>query len=208
MDGSGSRVMAWTRSTGAVTLISRARAPGDGASEDPSISDDGRRVAFVSTATNLDPRKPDDARAIFVRDRAARTTRVVSDPAAAYPKGALKSPAVKPAPAPVPRAAPVGGTGRDDVLVVDNAFLRRGERPTVTVAAGTRLTWLWRSRESHAITVRSGPERFAAGARNRADYSHRFSEPGTYQIVCALHAPGMRMTVVVAGRASGDGGSG
>ena len=197
-DGASARVMAWTRSTGAVTLVSRAAAPGDGASEDPSISDDGRRIAFASTATNLDPGKRDATRAIFVRDRAAGTTRLVSDTTAAYPKGAVKPPPVKPAPAPVPVAAAAPSLGRDDVLVVDNAFVRRGERPTVTVPAGTQLTWRFQSRESHSISVRSGPERFAAGAKNSGvDYSHRFTAPGTYQIVCALHAPGMRMTVVV-----------
>src|ERR671923_315269 len=104
MNGATSRVMAWTRRTGAVTLVSRARHAGNGVSEDPSISADGRRVAFASTATNVDPRKADDARAIFVRDRAAGTTRLVSDPLAAYPKGAVKPPPVKPAPAPVPEA--------------------------------------------------------------------------------------------------------
>jgi plastocyanin len=45
--------------------------------------------------------------------------------------------------------------------------------------------------------VRAGPERFALPARNSDAFSHEFDEPGTYQIVCALHAPGMRMTVVV-----------
>jgi Tol biopolymer transport system component/plastocyanin len=207
IDGPASRVLAWSRTTGDVTLVSRAKTAGNGVSEDPSISADGRRIAFASTATNLDPRKADDTRAIFVRDRAARATRVVSDPLAAYPKGAVKPPPVKPAPAPLPGAEPVAAGGRDDVLVVDNAFVRRGERPTVTIGAGTRLTWEWRSRESHAITVRSGPERFAVGARNSADYSHAFDRPGTYQIVCALHAPGMRMTVVVDGK-DGAGGSG
>jgi len=197
-DGASARVMAWTRSTGEVTLVSRAAAPGNGASEDPSISADGRRIAFVSTATNLDPGKADPTRAIFVRDRAAGTTRLVSDTTAAYPKGAVKPPPVKPAPAPVPVAAAAPSLGRDDVLVVDNAFVRRGERPTVTVPAGAQLTWRFQSRESHSISVRSGPERFAAGAKNSGvDYSHRFTAPGTYQIVCALHAPGMRMTVVV-----------
>jgi len=181
-----------------VTLVSRAAAPGNGASEDPSISADGRRIAFASTATNLDPGKADPTRAIFVRERAAGTTRLVSDTTAAYPKGAVKPPPVKPAPAPVPVAAAAPSLGRDDVLVVDNAFVRRGERPTVTVPAGTQLTWRFQSRESHSISVRSGPERFAAGAKNSGvDYSHRFTAPGTYQIVCALHAPGMRMTVVV-----------
>jgi Tol biopolymer transport system component/plastocyanin len=197
MRGAGAQVMAWTRRTGAVALVSRAAAPANGTSEDAAISADGRRIAFVSTATNLDGRQTDGSRAIFVRDRIAGTTRAVSDTTAAYPKGALKAPAVKPVRAPAPRGAPASAPAEDDVLVVDNAFVRRGARPTVSIRAGTRLTWDFRSHESHAITVRAGPERFAWPARNGDDHSHRFDAPGTYEIVCALHAPGMRMTVVV-----------
>jgi Tol biopolymer transport system component len=192
MQGATAQVMAWTRRTGSVTAASR----GNASSEDASISDDGRRIAFVSAATNLDPKHTDGSRAIFVRDRAAKTTRAVSDTTAAYPKGALKPPAVKPAAAPAPEATAAGVPG-DDVLVTDNAFVRDGDRPIVTLDAGSRLTWDFRSRQSHAIAVREGPERFAQPARNSDAFSHEFDEPGTYQIVCALHAPGMRMTVVV-----------
>ncbi|HWH19462.1 MAG TPA: FAD-binding protein [Solirubrobacterales bacterium] len=85
-----------------------------------------------------------------------------------------------------------GGTS-----VVGGVEPRLGDRPTVTLDAGSRLTWDFRSRQSHAITVRAGPERFGVPARNSDAVSHEFDEPGTYDIVCALHAPGMRMTVVV-----------
>jgi Tol biopolymer transport system component/plastocyanin len=190
--GLNGQVMAWDRRTGSVEPVSR----GNASSEDASISNDGRRIAFVSAATNLDPKHADGSRAIYVRDRVAKTTRVVSDTTAAYPKGVLKPPAVTPAPAPAPAAAPVS-VPADDVLVTDNAFVRDGDRPTVTLDAGSRLTWDFRSRQSHAIAVRAGPERFALPARNSDLFSHEFEEPGTYQIVCALHAPGMRMTVVV-----------
>jgi Tol biopolymer transport system component len=48
-----------------------------GASTDPSISADGRRVAFTSTAPNLVPHDTNHAADIFVRDlRFARTNRV------------------------------------------------------------------------------------------------------------------------------------
>src|SRR3954447_13942827 len=137
MRAASTQVMAWTRNTGSVSAVSRAAAPGNGASTDPSISADGRRVAFASTATNLDPHQTDGSRAIFVRDRAAKTTFAVSDTTAAYPKGALKPPAIKLAPAPAPKQAPVSAPEDGGVLVVDNAFVRHGERPTVTVDTGT-----------------------------------------------------------------------
>jgi Tol biopolymer transport system component len=68
--------------TGAMTLASRASgaagAPAQGASGHPSISADGRRVAFTSDAWNLSPDKCNPARGIFVRDLTDSTTTLVS----------------------------------------------------------------------------------------------------------------------------------
>ena len=53
------RSAAWTAATGTLQVVSRASGArgrrADGWSEGPSISGDGRRVAFASTAANLDP---------------------------------------------------------------------------------------------------------------------------------------------------------
>jgi putative cell wall-binding protein/Tol biopolymer transport system component len=60
-------------STGAITLVSAGRdgAPGNRAATQPSISADGRYVAFVSNATNLDPaHSTGDILQVFVRDLA------------------------------------------------------------------------------------------------------------------------------------------
>lgn len=51
---------------------------GDGASEGASISDDGRFVAFSSTATNLVPNDTNGVGDVFVRDQVLGTTRRVS----------------------------------------------------------------------------------------------------------------------------------
>lgn len=68
--------------TGATELVSRrsgALGPAAaGSSGRPSLSGDGRRVAFTSDAYNLAPEKCNGARGIFVRDLGARTTRLVS----------------------------------------------------------------------------------------------------------------------------------
>ena len=86
-----SEIRAWTAATGTVQVVSRAGGArgrvADGWSEGPSISGDGRRVAFASTAANLDAAKRDNTRAIFVRDLAAQTTRLVSDVSVAYAVG-------------------------------------------------------------------------------------------------------------------------
>ncbi|MDA0160451.1 hypothetical protein OM076_09250 [Solirubrobacter ginsenosidimutans] len=68
---------------GVTTLVSRAVGPdgakGDGASDAPAISADGRYVAFVSEAANLDPAKTDAAvPGVFLRDLREHTTTLVS----------------------------------------------------------------------------------------------------------------------------------
>ena len=64
------------------SLVSRADgasgANADAAAFDPSISDDGDRIAFVSGATNLDAIDDESSTDIFVRDRSASDSFVVS----------------------------------------------------------------------------------------------------------------------------------
>jgi plastocyanin len=83
------------------------------------------------------------------------------------------------------------------VAVLDNAFHRGVDRPVVRLTSGQRVTWRWRSRQSHGVAVRSGPERFAGTIRSGGSFTHRFARAGTYRLECPLHAPGMRMVVVV-----------
>jgi Tol biopolymer transport system component len=68
--------------TSTTTLISRAGggagAIGDGESSEPSISADGRYVAFTSEAGNLVPGAPRPGAGIYVRDLRAGTVRRVS----------------------------------------------------------------------------------------------------------------------------------
>jgi Tol biopolymer transport system component len=68
--------------TATTTLVSRADGPdgtpAQGGSLSPSLSGDGRHVAFSSVATNLSSEDHDDFRDVFVRDLAAETTTLVS----------------------------------------------------------------------------------------------------------------------------------
>jgi TolB protein len=68
--------------TGETTLVSRASGPtgaeGNDGSADPSISADGRFVAFDSEASNLSPGDHDDDKDVFVRDLRAQTTTLIS----------------------------------------------------------------------------------------------------------------------------------
>ncbi|TDC77329.1 hypothetical protein E1193_22550 [Micromonospora sp. KC606] len=74
----------WTATTSLVSLSNTGQQtppPGDennGHSDDGTISADGRYVAFSSTARNLTATNPFGGSAIYVRDRRAGTTRMVS----------------------------------------------------------------------------------------------------------------------------------
>ncbi len=68
--------------TGATTLVSResgvSGAKAHGGSSSPSISADGRHVAFVSSADNLSPDGPFFMTRVYVRDLATASTQLVS----------------------------------------------------------------------------------------------------------------------------------
>ena len=87
--GARSQIAVWRATTGIAEIASRAGGPsgalGTGRSVDPSISADGLRVAFASSAGNLVPGLPPGPRAVYVRDVATGITTRVSDTARAYP---------------------------------------------------------------------------------------------------------------------------
>lgn len=68
------------RQTGTTKWVSRGTSNTGvkGASTFPSISGDGRYVAFTSTSSNLDPADPDAVSDVFVRDLQTSTTVLVS----------------------------------------------------------------------------------------------------------------------------------
>ncbi|MBL9139197.1 MAG: S8 family serine peptidase [Verrucomicrobiales bacterium] len=70
-----SDVFVWERATGQVRRVSDASpsSQADADSRYPTISDDGRRVAFQSRATNLVPFDRNEVEDVFVRDLAAGT---------------------------------------------------------------------------------------------------------------------------------------
>jgi plastocyanin len=155
----------------------------------PSLSADGTVVAFTSDAPDLSSDKPDRTRGVFVRDLRSGTTTLVSPPS---DQPAAPTPAAQSL-----RPAGVGTAAAPVVSIVDNAFVRGHEQPTLTIRPGTTVTWRWRSQSSHNVTVRIGPERFRAATRSHGVFSRRLARPGVYRLVCTLHSPGMGMTVVV-----------
>lgn len=85
-DGGIEDIYVWDVPTGTMTLVSRADGPA-GADADapafgPSMTRDGRSVAFWTRATNLSGEDPDPVADVFVRDLQAGTTTWVSRPGA------------------------------------------------------------------------------------------------------------------------------
>jgi Tol biopolymer transport system component len=71
-------IFVYDRITGRFTRITKAGIQLNGASYQPSISGDGRYVAFASQATNIDPRDTDSLPDIYVWDRNTGTLTLAS----------------------------------------------------------------------------------------------------------------------------------
>jgi plastocyanin len=79
------------------------------------------------------------------------------------------------------------------VRVGDNYF----SPSSLTVARGTRVTWSFSGDDAHNVTVTKGPVRFRSPTRSSGTYSRRMRKPGTYRIVCSIHAGKQRMRLTV-----------
>jgi plastocyanin len=86
-----------------------------------------------------------------------------------------------------------------NVSLGDDWFVRDGKPTTVTVSRGDTVRWRWTGRNPHNVQVQRGPRRakFQSKVKRSGTYSRALSKSGTYRIVCSIHAPDMRMTLVV-----------
>ncbi|WP_248322387.1 cupredoxin family copper-binding protein [Caballeronia sp. Sq4a] len=77
-------------------------------------------------------------------------------------------------------------------ITIDNfAF----SQPTLTVPAGTKVTWI--NRDDMLHTVVDETKSFKSDPLDSGDtFSHVFDRPGTYKYFCSLH-PHMTGTIVV-----------
>ncbi|WP_082117914.1 cupredoxin family copper-binding protein [Pandoraea apista] len=68
---------------------------------------------------------------------------------------------------------------------------------TLTVRAGTRVTWTNHDDEPHTVTSSGNPRAFASGALDTdGTFSFTFDKPGTYPYYCVIH-PHMTGVIVV-----------
>jgi len=69
--------------------------------------------------------------------------------------------------------------------------------PALTVAPGTKVTWINRDDVPHTVTSTAKPRRFDSGALDTDQrFAHVFTDPGTYEYFCAVH-PKMTARVIV-----------
>ncbi|MGB7478832.1 MAG: cupredoxin family copper-binding protein [Burkholderiaceae bacterium] len=69
--------------------------------------------------------------------------------------------------------------------------------PTLTVAAGTRVTWVNRDDEAHTVTSSADPRVFSSPPLDTGEqFSFTFAAPGSYSYFCAIH-PQMVGVVIV-----------
>lgn len=66
---------------------------------------------------------------------------------------------------------------------------------TLTVRAGTTVTWINRDEEPHTVAASDGAFH-SPGLGTGASFTHTFSTAGTFDYVCSIH-PMMHGTVVV-----------
>ena len=68
-------------------------------------------------------------------------------------------------------------------------------RPTLTVPAGTTVTWLNRDEDLHTVVSTTLAFK-SAGLETDEAYSYKFTKPGVYEYFCTLH-PLMTGKVIV-----------
>jgi plastocyanin len=88
-------------------------------------------------------------------------------------------------------AASGSGSSSDKIEIADFKF----DPPSISVAAGTTVTWTNSDRASHTATAQDGS--FDTDTLDTGDTkSITFKKPGTYEYVCQFH-PFMKGTVEV-----------
>jgi len=89
-------------------------------------------------------------------------------------------------------ATPAEQTGAGLEVKIDNFTFTA---PSITVSAGTEVTWINRDDIPHTVVSQDGV--FNSKALDTDDkFSFKFSQPGTYHYFCSIH-PKMTAEVVV-----------
>lgn len=82
-----------------------------------------------------------------------------------------------------------------DGAVVQIVDFMRFEPATLTVDAGTTVTWINNDGSNHIIEMKAGGK--SPRLRHGANWSHSFTTPGEYPYICAIHGARMSGTIIV-----------
>jgi Tol biopolymer transport system component len=170
-DGGLEDIYVWDVPTGAMTLVSRANGPAgvdaDGPAFGPSMTRDGRYVAFWSRAWNLSDEDPDPVADVFVRDLQTGTTTWVSRPGAGASGGVN-----------------AGGYGSYDPAISDDGTriaFASWTRLDAAVNAAPATKWIFRrdltTGTTHLVSRVSGP---AGAPSDGISDNPSFSPDGRY----------------------------
>jgi Tol biopolymer transport system component len=198
-------VFLYDRPSDAFTLVSTGDggAPAKGTSTDPSVSDDGRWVAFASFAANIVPGDADGTTDIFVRDVDAGVTQRASVTAAGEdPDGISQLPTLSPDGAEVAftskasNLVPADGAGWD---VFAHHVESDGEPPSVTCPAPDGA---W---HADNVTITCTASDAASGLADPADGSFTLATSVDAGAETADAATGARSVCDVAGNCADAG---
>jgi plastocyanin len=91
-------------------------------------------------------------------------------------------------------ASAAGNTGSPDPsqIAIKNFMFSPS---SLTIKAGTAVTWINKDEEPHTVVSDTGLFRSAAVDTNET-FAFKFDKPGTYRFVCSIH-PQMVGTIVV-----------
>jgi plastocyanin len=85
-----------------------------------------------------------------------------------------------------PAAPTVLSQPEPNQVIIDNYVYTPAE---LTVAPGTKVTWINRDDAPHTVTSTAKPRQFHSGTLDSdGRFSHVFTTPGTYEYYCTLHA--------------------
>jgi hypothetical protein len=73
------------------------------------------------------------------------------------------------------------------VKVGDNYFVRASGVPTVTVAKGTRVRWVFKGDNLHNVKSTAGPAEIESPSMSSGSWSKKMRKRGTYTIICTVH---------------------
>src|SRR4051794_22630441 len=84
------------------------------------------------------------------------------------------------------------------VKVGDDYFVKNnGNRHTLRISKGTKVTFRWVGTNPHNVHATKGPQKFSSRVQTSGRYKHRFTKRGTYRLVCDVHRSQMKLTVKV-----------